>query len=186
MCLQRGDAALVSERKIVANKNKEAIVGKKSYRKSAREEKLSIDSLVRSDRKCFSSGGSSHTATLNKEWSKLPKFKDTPSYQPGIKTHTQMKRVMCKSCGKPFALSHDHQTWFKERNLSLPKRCLRCLRNGEQDKPKRKKISTGPKKPRMRGDLMPTAEDDGDSSGPEHAEHRDNDANVDLRADKKE
>ena len=34
--------------------------------------------------------------------------------------------IKCKDCNKPFTLTVEHQAWYKDRGLELPKRCLEC------------------------------------------------------------
>lgn len=34
--------------------------------------------------------------------------------------------IECKDCNKPFTLTVEHQAWYKDRGLELPKRCSEC------------------------------------------------------------
>ncbi len=59
-----------------------------------------------------------------------------------------MKRI-CKDCGRTFELSPGEIQFYKEKNLSLPKRCKEC-----RDKKKRKgNIADMPEQPNNAGNL---------------------------------
>ena len=36
------------------------------------------------------------------------------------------KIIKCLDCNKPFTISTDHEKWFINKGLELPKRCKEC------------------------------------------------------------
>lgn len=36
------------------------------------------------------------------------------------------KIVKCLDCNKPFTISPNHEKWFMDKGLELPKRCREC------------------------------------------------------------
>ena len=36
------------------------------------------------------------------------------------------KIIKCLDCNKPFTISTDHEKWFIDKGLELPKRCKEC------------------------------------------------------------
>jgi hypothetical protein len=40
---------------------------------------------------------------------------------------TMTTDFICVDCGAEFSLSYDHQRWFIENGLEIPKRCASCL-----------------------------------------------------------
>lgn len=58
------------------------------------------------------------------------------------------ERFECVDCGEIYTLGYDHQRWYKERGMELPKRCDTCLKRGEsKGKPENKGLSGPPRWP---------------------------------------
>ena len=44
------------------------------------------------------------------------------------------KVFKCKDCGRYFIIDSDEEQWFQDRDLSLPKRCVKCRAKRRKDR----------------------------------------------------
>lgn len=60
--------------------------------------------------------------TLNLEQAKL----QLHSFTGYVKRHIDQDSSNCKNCHRHFEITPGEREWFREKNLSLPKRCKEC------------------------------------------------------------
>ena len=51
--------------------------------------------------------------------------------------------IECKDCNKPFTLTVEHQAWYRDRGLELPKRCSECRKKRREANNKKEEAYHG-------------------------------------------